>query len=188
MEKIYKYYKQTYNISDNDWDIFSSKLCKQDFQKKSQILTKGETERYLSFIEEGIIRFYIPKIEYDITINFVFSGSFFSVYDSFLTQEPSTYCAKAITNTTLWRLTYDDLQTIYAETTIGNLIGRKAAEQLYFLIKQRELSFLNKTAEERYLDLFESRLELIKQIPLKYIASYIGVTPQALSRIRRRIT
>ena len=188
MEKIYQYYQQTFNISDHDWDIFSSKLVKQDFKKKAQILKKGETEKYLSLIEEGIIRFYLPKIEYDITINLAFAGSFASVYDSFLTQSPSTYCFEAITNTTLWRLTYDDLQSIYAETTIGNLIGRKAAEQLYLLIKQRELSFLNKTAEERYLDLFESRPELIKLIPLKYIASYIGVTPQALSRIRRRIS
>ena len=88
----------------------------------------------------------------------------------------------------MWRLTYDDLQSIYTETMIGNLIGRKAAEQLYLLIKQRELSFLNKTAKQRYLDLFEGRPELIKLIPLKYIASYIGITPQALSRIRKEIS
>lgn len=188
MERIYQYYQQTFNISDHDWDIFSSKLIRQDFKKKAQILKKGETEKYLSFIEEGIVRFYIPKIEYDTTINLAFEGSFASVYDSFLTQSPSLYAFEAITNTTLWRLTYDDLQTIYSETAIGNLIGRKAAEQLYLLIKQRELSFLNKSAEERYLDLFETRPDLIKHIPLKYIASYIGVTPQALSRIRRRIT
>lgn len=188
MEKIYQYYKQTYNISDYDWNIFASKLIKQHFQKKTQILKKGETERYLSFIEEGIIRFFIPKEEYDLTFGFAFSDSFVSVYDSFLAQSPSSYCAETITNTTLWRLTHEDLQTVYAETEIGNLIGRKTAEQLYSIIKQRELSFLNKTAEERYLDLFETRPELIKLIPLKYIASYIGITPQALSRIRRRIT
>ena len=188
MEKIYQYYKQTFNISDHDWGIFSSKLIQQEFRKKAQILNKGETEKYLSFIEEGIIRFYIPKIEYDITINLAFAGSFASVYDSFLTQSPSTYSFEAITDTTLWRLTYDDLQTIYAETTIGNQIGRRAAEQLYLLIKQRELSFLNQTAKERYLDLFEGRPELIKLIPLKYIASYIGITPQALSRIRKEIS
>lgn len=188
MEKIYQYYKQTFNISDDDWKIFSSKLIKQDFKKKSHILKIGETENHLSFVDKGIIRFYIPKEEYDLTTGFTFANSFFSVYDSFLAQSPSTYSAQTITNTTLWRLTYDDLQTVYAETEIGNLIGRKAAEELYIFKAQRELSFLNKTAEERYLDLFETRPELIKYIPLKYVASYIGVTPQALSRIRRRIT
>ncbi len=188
MEKIYQYYKQAFNISDEDWIIFSSKLIKQTFKKKSPILKAGETEKYLSFIDEGITRFYVPREDYDFTIGFTFTNSFFSVYDSFLTQSPSTYAAEAITNTVLWRLTYDDLQTVYAETEIGNLIGRKAAEQLYLFKAQREFSLLNKSAEERYLDLFEIRPELIKYIPLKYIASYIGVTPQALSRIRRRIT
>ena len=188
MEKIYQYYKEAFNISEYDWNIFSSKLFKQTFRKKSSILKIGEIEKHLSFIDEGVTRFFVPKDEYDFTIGFTFSNSFFSVYDSFLTQSPSTYAAEAITNTTLWRLTYDDLQTIYAETEIGNLIGRTAAEQLYLFKAQREFSLLNKSATERYLELFETRPELIKHIPLKYIASYIGITPQALSRIRKDIS
>ncbi len=188
MDKIYQYYKQTFNISDHDWEIFSSKLFKQSFGKKSTILKAGETEKHLSFIDEGITRFYVPKEEYDFTIGFTFTNSFFSVYDSFLRQSPSAYTAEAITDTTLWRLSYDDLQIVYTETKVGNLIGRKAAEELYLFKAQREFSLLNKTAKERYLDLFENRPELIRQIPLKYIASYIGITPQALSRIRKEIS
>ena len=67
-------------------------------------------------------------------------------------------------------------------------MGRKNAEQLFLIKSKRELSLLNNTAEERYLELFTERKNLIKYIPLKYIAAYIGVTPQALSRIRKRIT
>ncbi len=59
---------------------------------------------------------------------------------------------------------------------------------MYLIKSKRELSLLSKTAEERYLNLFSDRPQLIKHVPLKYIASYIGVTPQALSRIRKRIT
>jgi len=59
---------------------------------------------------------------------------------------------------------------------------------MYLRKSKRELSLLSQTAEERYLSLFSDRPKLLKQIPLKYIASYIGVTPQALSRIRKRIT
>ena len=188
MKKIYTYYKQTYNISDKDWKVFSSKLRKQEVPKKTRILEIGETENYLSFIDEGIVRFYIPKEETDLTFGFVFSGSFSCAYDSFLTQTPSLYCVETITNTTLWRLSYNDLQTIYSATDIGNLIGRKTSELLFLKKAERELSFLQETAEERYLKLFKKRPELIEKIPLKYIASYIGVTPQALSRIRRRIS
>ena len=61
------------------------------------------------------------------------------------------------------------------------------AEKLYLAQSQRTLSLLNQSAEERYLDLFKLRPEVVKTIPLKYIASYIGISPQALSRIRKRI-
>lgn len=135
----------------------------------------------------GIVRYYIPKLENELTFTFVFSNSFVSGYDSFLTRKPSTFHIETLTNTILWRLSYIDLQTIYNETKIGNLIGRQASESLFLKKSKRELSLLNETAEQRYLNLFTEQPHLIQQIPLKYIASYIGVTPQALSRIRKRI-
>jgi len=93
-----------------------------------------------------------------------------------------------LTETILWQISNKDLQEVYKRTKNGNIIGRKMAENMYLIKSKRELSLLSKTAEERYLNLFSDRPELLKQIPLKYIASYIGVTPQALSRIRKRIT
>lgn len=111
-----------------------------------------------------------------------------SAYDSFLTQAPSTYQTETLTETTLWRLTFDDLQDIYKRTEIGHTIGRITAENLFLTKSQREQSLLNETAEERYLKLFTDQPHLIREIPLKYLASYIGITPQALSRIRKRIS
>ena len=85
-------------------------------------------------------------------------------------------------------ITYQDLQEVYKTTKIGNLIGRLTAERLFLVKSKREQNLLNCTAEERYLNLFKDYPEVIKLIPLKYISSYIGVTPQGLSRIRKRIT
>ena len=148
----------------------------------------GQVEKYLSFIEKGIVRFYIPKEDNDLTFVFGFENSFISAYDSFLTQTPSTYHIEALSGTILWRLTYNDLQEIYTKTEIGNTVGWYASEDLFLRKSKRELSLLNNTAEERYLNLFREQPHLIQNIPLKYIASYIGITPQALSRIRRRIS
>jgi CRP-like cAMP-binding protein len=187
MEQIRKYFEKTFMLTDKDWQIFSSKLTKQEFSKKHVLLKVGQVENYLSFVETGIIRFYIPKEENDLTFTFTFDNNFVSGYDSFLTQRPSIYHVETLTKTTLWRLTYNDLQTIYDETEIGNTIGRQASEDLFLKKSKRELSLLNETAEQRYLNLFTEQPELIEKIPLKYIASYIGVTPQALSRIRKRI-
>lgn len=80
------------------------------------------------------------------------------------------------------------MQIIYNATEIGNKVGRQASEDLFLKKSKRELSLLNETAEQRYLNLFIEQPKLVEEIPLKYIASYIGITPQALSRIRKRIS
>lgn len=188
MKQIRQYFEDNFNLTDKDWQLFSSKLVKTEFQKKHLILKTGQTENYLSFVEKGIIRFYIPNENYDLTFAFAFDNAFVSAYDSFVSQLPSTYNAETITNTILWRLTYNDLQEIYSKTEIGNAIGRHASEELFLKKSNRELSLLNDTAEQRYLKLFSEQPKLIEKIPLKYIASYIGITPQALSRIRKRIS
>ncbi|MGB5818810.1 MAG: Crp/Fnr family transcriptional regulator [Saonia sp.] len=188
MERIRTLLESHAKLSDSEWMIFSSKLQSRSYPKKTVILKKGETENYLSFIDKGIVRLYIPKVENDLTFGFVFSNQFVSAYDSFLTRTPCVYQVEAITKTTLLQISYRDLQEIYLKTDVGNTIGRKNAEDLFLIKSRRELSLLSKTAEERYLDLFSDRPDLIKQIPLKYIASYIGITPQALSRIRKRIS
>nr|WP_299385651.1 Crp/Fnr family transcriptional regulator [Allomuricauda sp.] len=188
LEELYTYFKQHFDISDKDWELFSSHLKQRDFGKKQLVLAANSVESHLSFISEGAVRLYIPKEDDELTFGFVFAGSFVSAYDSFLTQKPSPYAIATLTKSVLWQISHSDLEKVYNTTEIGNFIGRKASEELFLKKSKRELSLLNETAEERYLKLFEERPELIREIPLKYLASYIGVTPQALSRIRRRIS
>lgn len=163
-------------------------MYKEKINKNSTVIKIGEIESRLSFISEGIVRLYIPKEQSELTFGFIFENEFVTAYDSLITQTPSYYQIETLTNTTLWRISIKDLQEVYKRTENGNLIGRRMAENMFLIKSKREISLLNKTAEERYLDLFSERPKLLKQIPLKYIASYIGVTPQALSRIRKRIT
>ncbi|PCI10375.1 MAG: CarD family transcriptional regulator [Flavobacteriaceae bacterium] len=189
MKNIRDYIETITKVNDEDWNLFSSKLHKKRFPKKS-ILTKiGEVENYISFIEEGVVRLVIPKNDEDeMTFGFSFQNEFISAYDSFLTQTPSIYQVETLTETRLLSISYSDLQKVYEQTQIGNLIGRLVSEGLYLLKSKRTYSLLVDTAEQRYLNLFTERPNLIKEIPLKYIASYIGVTPQSLSRIRKQIT
>ncbi|QXP79352.1 MULTISPECIES: Crp/Fnr family transcriptional regulator [Winogradskyella] len=189
MQQIKAYLDQLATISQPDWDFFTSKLQRQCIKKKTIFLKTNEIENHISFIESGVVRLFIPKENPDkeITFGFSFKDQFVSAYDSFLTQTPSAYQLQALTDTTLLSMTYSDLQEVYKNTQIGNLIGRLTAERLFLLKSKREQNLLNLTAEERYLKLFKERPELLKVIPLKYISSYIGVTAQALSRIRKRL-
>lgn len=188
MNELRKFIDTISPMSNSDWNLFSSKLKEVKLDKNTTLLKLGKTETHLSFISKGIVRFYIPKEESDLTFGFVFENDFVTAYDSLLTQTPSEYQIETLTETILWQISYKDLQEVYQKTSTGNIIGRKMAENMYLIKSKRELSLLSKTAEERYLSLFSERPKLLQYIPLKYIASYIGVTPQALSRIRKRIT
>lgn len=188
MEQIRTLFEKMVALSEKDWELFSSKLTRQQFPKKALLLKTGQVEKYLSFVEKGIIRYFIPGEDKDLTFGFAFDNAFMSAYDSFLSQTPSAYQVETLSETVLWRLSYSNLQDIYSETGVGNLIGRFASEDLFLKKAKRELSLLHDTAEQRYVNLFTERPHLIQYIPLKYIASYIGITPQALSRIRKRIS
>lgn len=175
-------------ISDSDWSIIEPLFKRKALSKNEVLLRIGEIERYLYFIEDGILRSYVNRDDSEITLEFSFQNTLFSSYESFIRQERSQINVQAITEVFIWRVSFDDLQKIYQKTVIGNYIGRIAAENLYIEKSIRELDLLTKTATERYLDLFKIQPKLIQSIPLKYIASYLGITPQALSRIRRNIS
>ncbi|NBA86725.1 cyclic nucleotide-binding domain-containing protein [Emticicia sp. CRIBPO] len=188
MNTFRDFLEQKIKLTENEWTFFTSGLVRQEFPSKKIILKKGETEKYISFIEKGSVRFFVPNDESELTFAFIFENDLVCAYDSFLTQTPCQYAAETLTPTVIWRFSYDTLQKLYSELPVSNIIGRIASEEIYLKKAKRELSFLLDSAEERYLRIFTERPNLLKEIPLKYIASYIGISPQALSRIRKRIT
>lgn len=175
-------------LTQNEWEFVASKFHRQEVAKDEIIVAKGQVEDHLYFIEKGILRAWLEKGEKGFTFEFHFENSIYSSYTSFLTRTPSAYHVQAITVMVIWKIHYDDLQLFYEQSKAGQIIGRKAAELQYIGASRREIALLSRSAEELYLDLFSEQPELVREIPLKYIASYIGITPQALSRIRKRIT
>jgi len=188
MGHLRAYYERIVRLQPSEWEFIASHFTRKVFQKNELITRQGETEQFLSFIEAGIVRFFIPGDEHELTFQFCFDKQFTCAYDSFLTQTPSAYALQALTQTIVWRISYDDLQKVYAATNAGNLLGRFAAEKLFLEKSKRALSLLQYNAKERYLQLINEQPEILQKIPLKYVASYIGITPQALSRIRRQIS
>jgi CRP-like cAMP-binding protein len=188
LSKLKKYLEQYSPLPAMDWEFFISRVQRRTFRKKTSILAAGAIENYVNFIDSGIIRYFVQEGEKDITFEIAFENSFATAYDSFLTRAPVLYEAEALTDVVLYSICYDDLQEMYADTTVGDRIGRKAAEELYIRKNRRQMSFLKDDAEQRYLGLMNDYPHLLRHVPLKYLASYIAITPQALSRIRRRIS
>jgi CRP-like cAMP-binding protein len=187
MGHLREYYERFVQLQESEWEFIAARFERRVFRKNEIITQQGQTENYLSFIESGIVRYYIPVEENELTFNFSFNKEFTCAYDSFLTQTPSEYELQALTEVIVWQISYKDLQKVYAQTQVGNYLGRFASEKLFLAKSKRELSLLKYNARERYLRLFTEQPAIVKSIPMKYIASYIGITPQGLSRIRRQI-
>ncbi len=187
MERLRKIIEEKIDISENDWKIISSKLEYQVVKKKDFLTIANTIEDKVYFILEGVFRLFIELPEKDITIDFGFPNKFLSSYSSFLMQLPSVSSIQSLTSSEVIFITRKDLYDIYKETTVGDAIGRLFAEEFFRYKSKRELSFMMETPTERYLNLLKEEPQLILKIPQKYLASYIGITPQALSRIRGKI-
>ncbi|ANH82398.1 CarD family transcriptional regulator [Niabella ginsenosidivorans] len=188
MGYIREFYERFIKLEEPEWRFIAAHFQKQVFQKQEHIIDLGETENYLSFIESGLVRFYIPGDEREWTFHFNFHKEFTGAYDSFLTRTPATYRLQALSETMLWRISYEDLQEVYTHTRAGNFLGRFIAERMFLTCARRTIDLVRYNATERYLQLLKEEPRVLQQVPLKYVASYIGITPQALSRIRRQIS
>ena len=187
MEKLRQILSEKVIISDNEWLFISSKLQEIEYKKKELLTTANTVENNVYFILEGVFRLFLELPEKDITIDFGFPGRFLSSYSSFLTQTPSVASIQSLTKSKVIAICREDLHEIYNHTTVGESIGRIFAEDFFLYKSKRELSFMKDSPTDRYLNLVKDQQQLIQEIPQLYLASYIGITPQALSRIRAKI-
>ncbi|WP_313803601.1 Crp/Fnr family transcriptional regulator [Flavobacterium sp.] len=187
MERLFSILNSKVEISTTDWEFIISKITIKEFKKKKYLITTNTIEQNIYFILEGVFRIFIELPEKDVHSDFGFPNDFISSYSSFLTQTPSVACIQSLTKSKVIYITREDLQEIYKNTSCGESIGRIVAEEFFRYKSKRELSFMKDSPTERYLNLFKEQPKLIQDIPQKYLASYIGITPQALSRIRAKL-
>ena len=158
-----------------------------EINKGKLILTKGEEINYLYYLEKGHIRLWFPdKKQREITAQFIKSKEFVNF---FLSHEKhhAYYHAKAFTTCKLWKLSKTNLLYLYDHSINFNKLARAHMEKGIIHKIRREEKFHTLNAQERYQLLLETEKWLLQIMPLKDIASYLGITPQALSHIRRKI-
>jgi len=175
------------HIPDENWDAVKPFLKLRHYEKNEVIIREGEVENYLSAVATGCVRHYVMKGNEEISFEFVFENEFSNSYASFLARVPSRFFIEALEDVTLVSIHYDRLQELYSNSAIGERIGRFTTEGYYIYREERELSLLTLTPEERYLQLINQDPVYVNRIPQKYLASYLNVKPESLSRIKRRI-
>lgn len=157
--------------------------------KNEHLIQAGETENYLYYIEKGICRYYCYDSENDHehTFDFAYSGDFFCSYESFRKRQPSEIYIQSLTISKIHKIHYKSLLELLSSNIAYNKIALNVIDEFFINKIKREISLLKDAPEYIYLNFIQREPYLIQHVPLKYISSYIGITPQALSRIRKRI-
>ncbi|WP_052823427.1 Crp/Fnr family transcriptional regulator [Neotamlana sedimentorum] len=160
---------------------------KTSFKKGSLITEYNHIEDKIYFINSGIAEMTIKSYMTEKVIDFFFENELICGYTSFLTQEPTDVQIKALMNCEMEVVKKSDLMLAYESSLEANKFGRICTEQGYIRKSDREKNFLTKTAEELYVEMFQSRSQYISEIPVNKIAKYLGIHPESLSRIRKKI-
>ena len=157
------------------------------FNKKEFLLQEGKICNKISFINNGCMRLFYNVEGVENTVQFFFGDSWYTDYASFLTGNPTIENMQALVESEVIQFKKDDLYCLYNAMPIFERVGRIFAENAFLSISQLNQMKTNEEPEVRYINLLKRRPELIQQVPQHYIGSYLGIKPETLSRIRKRI-
>ncbi|NQX38323.1 cAMP-binding domain of CRP or a regulatory subunit of cAMP-dependent protein kinases [Pedobacter steynii] len=188
MDLLIKKIKSYVQLSSNDEIIIRTLFHKKELKKGEYLLEEGNICRHVIFIETGLVRYYINQDGEEKTTYFNKENEFVCDNMSFLTQTPSNLNIRAIEDSTIWMISHTDIQQFYKEVTTGERFGRLAIEQVFVSAANQIISLYTDLPEVRYNKFVSNYSDVAQRIPQYYIASYVGIKPQSLSRIRKRIS
>jgi CRP-like cAMP-binding protein len=174
------------NINQEQLDAIAAKFRQRTINKNELLLQQGSVCRDLIFVQDGCLRLYYLADDVEISVWFAFKHSSAIELHSFISGEPSDYFLQAIEESTIWYLPKSELIKLYIEYPVMQEVMRKFGEDVILNLLERFTALQRKSAEQRYLDLLK-KPAFMQKIPQKYLASFIGVTPTSLSRIRKNI-
>lgn len=145
---------------------------------------EGKTSKYLAFITKGLFQYFYSRDGKEITTYVTAENAFLISLSSFYKQQPCKENIRALTDAELWMIHYDDLAKLKTESDAFRSFYIGAMENLVVAMDDTRTNLIILTAEERYALLMKDEPALLRQIPLQYLASILGVTPRHLSRIR----
>jgi len=137
------------------------------------------------FIEKGVARIFHFKDGKEITSHFAFEGQAITAIDSLLQGNKSKYNIELLEDSTLFSISYEEMEKFYQKSIIHERFGRLFLQQVYVDLVERIEDIQFHTAQERYDNLLKKQPQILQRVPLKHISSYLGITQETLSRIRR---
>jgi CRP-like cAMP-binding protein len=187
-KSIVDYLKQYNLFTDSEINEFISLATISTIKKGDFFIKQDEICTTLSFVNFGIFRsFYYSKNDEEITYCFTFPNTLLVAYSSFITQNKSEENLQALTDSEIISISKNTLENLAKSNNKWLNFLKIIAEKEYVELEKWIFNHQKSNAQKRYVDLIHSNPQIVQQIPLHYIASYLGITQRHLSRIRASI-
>lgn len=187
MDQIRAYFENLAPLSEDEWGIMRKGFLQVKCSKGELILSQGDECDFVAFVEKGIFRYYHVKDGKEKVNDFWFTGEFFSDYRSYLTHSPSYNYIESMREGVIWKLKRSYLLEVYEKYPSLNVLGRKITEQIFLIVASRLDEIHHNTPKEHYLNILKRHPKFVQEIPQYMLASYLGISPESLSRLRKRI-
>lgn len=188
IEKIISSISKLIPLSSKEIGILKNNLVQKTVKANQILLSKESVCDFEAFIEKGILRSYYTIDGNERILNFFVENQWISDFKSFTLQKPTKITIQAIEDSELIVFNYSQMKLLSHEISGWDKLGKIFFQKLFVQTFNHLESLLINSPEERYADLLKSRPDLINRIPQYYIAQYVGVQPESLSRIRKRVT
>lgn len=181
-------FKSYISLTDDEWQLASSLITEKSFKKGEFINKEGEINRFTHLIESGSARvFYINSEGQEHVVQLGIRGWWIGDFPSFITQTKGMLYAEALEQTSILAISYESLQTLYQKAPIFERFFRLLIQKAYASFQYRILHNMSMDAEQRYEIFSKSYPLLDQQISQKHIASYLGMSAEFLSKVKKRI-
>ena len=186
MDAFRQFIQQYTALSDADWAAIAQCFERRIIEKDEILLAEGTICRHLYFLESGLLRYFINKDGNNITKFFTEAPYCFTSQVSFTAQKPAKENIQAIEKSIVWQITLIKTDELL-ELKSWNTFVRKLIQEVQFFTEEILQEIQTETAENRYKKMMETNPAFLQRIPLQHLASFFGIAPQSLSRIRKKI-
>ena len=178
MQKIEKF-------SDEEIDSLQGHLVNKIIRKGDNFLNIGQVSRYIAFIDSGLMMHYSLHDGVEIPCNFSLEGDWMGSLKSFTSGSPTEVAIKALEDTNIWEISAEHIHDLFLSSPRWLMFKNHLVQTVFFNITQHNADLAMLDAKKRYYKFMREKPELINRVPQYYIAAYLGITPQSLSRIRK---
>jgi CRP-like cAMP-binding protein len=187
-QRLRQHIDQFVTLSEEEWQGLEPHLSIVHLKKHQCIASQGVVATQVGFVLEGVFRQFYTKDGEERTTYFFFDQQLIAAYMSCITARPSPVSIEALSDATCLVFPYSVLKALFSQYAGWQEFGRLFAEYVMVALEERMAGLLMLSPEERYLALMEGdQRHLLQRVPQHYIATYLGITPVSMSRIRNRI-